>query len=164
MATTFKSAVLESKLTINEELGGANVVGQVAIIDDLNETIKIDSGSTPDGAYAFTADKAMTGSVVTIDFLDALVDTEGNTITMTTQRVRAIKFKAPTTNAGSTTITYGASNPLLIGGAAFKWILSPGQSILCYLENDGEVIDATHCNVDCTGTNNDILEFAIVCG
>lgn len=164
MATTFKNALLESKLTINMELGGDNVAGQKAIIDDLNETLVIDSGSTPDGAYAFTDNLTMTGSEVNIDFLDALVDMEGNTITMAAQAVRAIKFKAPSTNAGNITIDSGATNALLLGGASFSWILTPGQSLLCYLESDGVVIDATHCNVGATGTNNDVLKYAVVCG
>ena len=164
MATTFVSALLESKLTLNMQLGGDNVSGQEVVVDDLNESLRINSASTPDGAYGFTLDHVLTAGTDTIDFLDALVDLEGNTITMTGQKVRVIKFKAPTANSGSTTITFGASNPLLLGGAAFSWILSAGQSILAYLENDGVTIDATHCNVDVSGTEADVLEIAIVCG
>jgi hypothetical protein len=164
MATTLNKAIVESKITMAVTMGNVGLSGETDTLDDFNESIILNSGSTPDAAYGFFKRATMTGSAVTVDFLDALVDPEGNTITMSAQKVRAIKFKAPTTNAGSTTITYGATNPLLIGGAAFKWILSPGQSLLAYLENDGEVIDATHCNVDCTGTNNDLLDIAVVCG
>lgn len=164
MATTFKNAVLDSKLTVTQELGAAHVDGQRIIIDDLDEHIVIDSGSTPDGAYAFSGHTAMTGSAVTLDFLDALVDTEGTTITMTGQKVRAIKFKNPAANTGGITITGGASNGLLLFGTAGSVVLTPGASLLLYLENDGVTIDATHCNVDCTGTNLEYLDWCAVCG
>jgi hypothetical protein len=163
MATTFKSAVLESKLTINQELGGAHVDGQKVVTDDLNETLVIDSGSSPDGAYAFNAHLAMTGSAVTIDLLDALVDLEGNTITMTAQKVRAIKFRNPST-ANTVTITGGATNANLIFGTAGSIILGVGASVLLYLADSGVVIDATHCNIDATGTNGQYLDYALVCG
>lgn len=164
MATTFKNAIVESKITVNQELGAAHVDGQKVVIDDLNETIKIDSGSTPDGAYAFAGHLAMTGSAVTIDLLDAQVDTEGTTITMSAQKVRALKFKNPSTNTGSITITGGASNGYLFAGTAGSVILTPGSSVLFYLENDGVTIDATHCNIDATGTNLEYLDYLVICG
>lgn len=164
MATTFKSAIIESKITINEELGGAHVDGQQVVVDDLNETIKIDSGSTPDGAYSFSKHLAMTGSAVTIDMLDAQVDTEGTTITMSGQKIRAIKFKNPAANTGSITIVGASSNGLLIFGAAGSVVLTPGASLLLYLENDGVTIDATHTNIEATGTNGEYLDYVVVCG
>jgi hypothetical protein len=164
MASTFSKAIMDSKLSIVMNLGGVGASGEVDTLNDLDETVIINSASTPDGAYGFVKRVTGTGSAVTIDFLDALADVEGNVITMAAQKVRAIKFKAPTTNAGNTTITVGATNALLLGGAAFSWILSPGQSLLAYLENDGVTIDATHCNVDVTGTLSDVLDVAIVCG
>jgi len=163
MATTFKSAVLESKLTINQELGASHVDGQKVTTDDLNETIVIDSGSSPDGAYAFNAHLAMTGSAVTIDLLDALVDLEGNVITMTAQKVRAIKFKNPST-ANTVTIVAAASNGNLIFGASGSVVLGVGASLLLYLADTGVVIDATHCNLEATGTNGQYLDYALVCG
>jgi hypothetical protein len=148
---------------VNQELGGAHVDGQKAVIDDLNETVLIDSGSTPDGAYAFSGHVAMTGSAVTIDMLDAQVDTEGNTITMSGQKIRAIKFKNPST-ANTVTITAGASNGLLIFGTAGSVILDAGASVLLYQASAGITIDATHCNIDCTGTNGQYLDYVVVCG
>jgi len=163
MATTFKSAIVESKVTVNQELGAAHVDAQKIIIDDLNETIKIDAGSTPDGAYAFAGHVAMTGSAVTIDMLDAQVDTEGTTITMSAQKIRAIKFKNPST-ANTVTITGGASNGLLIFGTAGSVILDAGASVLLYQASAGITIDATHCNIDVTGTNGQYLDYIVVCG
>jgi hypothetical protein len=165
MATTFKNAVLESKLTCNMELGGDNVAGQKAVIDDLNETLVIDSGSTPDGAYALTDNKTLTGGTDTILLFNGIADLEGNTITLTGQKVRAIKFQCPTTNnAGGVTITYGASNPYLLLGTAWKMILTPGMSVLVYCENDAVTLDATHTQIDVTGTAADVLKWVAVFG
>lgn len=163
MATTFKTAVLESKLTITQELGGAHVDGQRVVTDDLDEHVLLDSASTPDAAYAFNGHLAMTGSIVTLDLLDALTDIEGNVITMTGQKVRAVKFSNPST-ANTVTIVGGASNGLLLWGAAGSIILGVGSSVLTYLASSGVTIDATHCNIDCTGTNGQYLDYVIVCG
>lgn len=164
MSTTFKNALIESKFTISVELGGDNVTGQPVTISALNEQVTINSGTTPDGAYCFTDKLPMTGSAVSMDFLDGLIDIEGNTITMTGQKVRAVKFKNPSTNTGNITIVGAASNGLLLFGAAGSIVLTPGTSILLYLENDGVTIDATHCMVEATGTNLDSLHYAVVIG
>lgn len=163
--TTFKNAVLESKLTVNMELGGDNAAGQKIVIDDLNETLVIDSASTPDGEYALTDNKILTGGTDTILLFNGITDVEGNTITLTGKKVRAIKFQVPTTNnASGVIITYGAANPYLLLGSAWKMILTPGMSVLVYCENDAVTLDSTHTQIDVTGTVSDVLKWIAIFG
>lgn len=164
MATTFKRAIIESKITVYQELGNTHVDGQPVTVNDLNDYHNLDSSTTPDAAYAFAGHLAMTGSAVTIDLLDAQVDTEGNTITTSAQKLRAVKFRNPSTNTGNITITAGASNGNLFLGTGGSIILTPGSHMLLYLENDGVTIDATHCNIDATGTNAEYLDYIFIYG
>lgn len=164
MATTFKNALLELKLTVTQELSGQHVDGQQVTIDDLNTIVTLNPGTTPDAAYAFSGHTLMTGSAVTLDFLDGLVDTEGSTITLAAgQKVRAIIFKNPSTT-NNVTITGGASNGLLLWGTDGSVILGPGDVVASYLNSNGVTIDATHCNVDATGTNGQYLDWIVVIG
>lgn len=164
MATTFVSALLELKLTVTQQLGGTHVDGDEIKIDDLNTIVTLNSGSTPDAEYAFSGHTAMTGSAVTLDFLDGLVDTEGNTITLAAgKKVRAIIFKNPS-STNTVTITGGASNGLLLWGASGSVILDAGSVVASYLVSNGVTIDATHCNVDATGTNGQYLDWVAVIG
>lgn len=164
MATTFKNAILDLKLVVNQELGNTPVIGEPMKIDHLNTYKVLDAGSTPDGEYAFSGHTAMTGSAVTLDFLDGLVDTEGSTITLAAgKKVRAIMFKNPSAT-NNVTIVGGASNGLLLWGAAGSIILGPGDVNVSYLGSNGVTIDATHTNVDCTGTNGQYLDWIAVIG
>jgi hypothetical protein len=164
MATLFKSAIVESKVTATVELGGNNVSGRRARILGLNEVIKLCSGSEPDGAYVFTKDVTLTGGQDIIDTYDSLVDIEVNTITMTGQKMRVVKFKAPSTNIGTVQLINHPTNGYLIFSPLFYSNLSPGQSILIFLNDDAPVVSATSCNIQALGTLNDKLEYIMIFG
>ena len=164
MATLFKSAIVESKITANVELMGNHVDGRRVKLNNFNEVIKLCSGSDPDGAYVFAGELTMTGSAQTIDLYDSLVDVEGNTVTMTGQRLRAVKFKAPSTNLGLVYMINHPTNGYLIFPTVWTWQIGAGQSILCFLDSIAPVVDSSHCNIQVTGTENDKLEYIMVFG
>lgn len=107
--------------------------------------------------------KALSGGAATID-LTSLTGTNGASVDFSTLKVQFFKFKNPSTNANSITVTYGASNPYLLGGSGFKWILTPGAEIqgMCY-EGSPDV-DSTHKTIDLSGTGSQTLQVTLVAG
>lgn len=155
---------LESNLSIHGKLQGDNMSAKDVLVDGTNDILQLSSATTPDVEYAATDDLVMTGSAQQIDLLDGLTDPEGIALALNTKLVRAIKFRAKSTNTGNITITEGSSNGYELLGDAFKFILKPGQHVLIYLASGAPAIGSTATNIDVTGTLNDVLEYSLIAG
>jgi nitrogen fixation protein FixH len=107
--------------------------------------------------------KALSSGAGTID-LTALTGTNGATVDLTGLKVQVAKFKNPAANANPITVTFGASNAYLLGGSAFKWILSPGQEITIFGNDAAPDVSSTAKNIDISGTGAQALECSIVAG
>ena len=106
--------------------------------------------------------QALTAGAATID-LTALTGTNGAAVDFTGLKVQAAKFINPVGNAAMT-ITFGATNPYLLGGTAFKWILSAGQELLVYLNDASPDVASGAKNIDISGTLAQSLTCVLVAG
>lgn len=164
MATSVRLAVLTSNLTIYARPGADNAQA-IDHMFGIDENINFTSSTTPDVDSApYSKNLTLTGSTDNMDLYDGLVDPEGNAMALNGKRVRAIKFLAPSTNTGNVTITEAASNGYELLGDAFKFILTPGQSILINCDSDSPVISSTVTNIAYSGTLNDILKVVAIFG
>lgn len=107
--------------------------------------------------------KALSAGAATID-LTALTGTNGASVTFSGLKVQCWKFKNPSTNANSITVTFGASNAYLLGGTAFKWVLSPGQEICGYGYDATPDVSGSTKDIDISGTGSQALEVSLVAG
>lgn len=107
--------------------------------------------------------QALTASAATID-LTALTGTKGAAVNLTGLKVQLARFINPTTNANSITITVGASNGYLLGGAGWKWILAPGQEITFRGYDQAPDVGASAKTIDLSGTGSQVLRCMIVAG
>jgi hypothetical protein len=165
MALTTRQAILTSNLTVYFQTGADNVKVEDHVINGVDETVNFNSASTPDVDSApYSKILTLSGGTDNIDLYDGLVDPEGNALSLNGKKVRAVKFQAPTTNTGNVTITEAASNGYELLGDAFKMILTPGQSVLVYCENDAPTISSTVTNIAYSGTLNDKLKVVAIFG
>lgn len=107
--------------------------------------------------------KALSSGTATID-LSALVGTNGATVDLAGLKVQIFKVKNTATNANPITITFGASNPYLLGGSAFKWILQPGQEMMLVGNDATPDVGSGSKTIDLAGTGAQTLEVCIVAG
>lgn len=156
---------LSSLLTITEtlQLALANAGKENVVFDGHNTVLVMNATTTPPALQHATFQAALTAGAATID-LTALPGTQG-TVVGTGQKVRACFFRNPATNANPITIKFGAANPYLLLGAAWSMVLTPGQFVgPIYLKDGAPAIDATHKNIDLSGTGAQALDCVIVLG
>lgn len=158
---------LESKIQVEEELAtnvpAAQAASRKVTHSLFNESATLTSATTPPVTQCAFFEQALTAGAATID-LTALPGTNGAVVNGNGLRVRAAKFKNKTSNANPITIKFGASNPYNLLGASWQVILSPGQSVLVYADDDAPAIAAGAKNIDLSGTAAQVLEVALVIG
>ena len=165
MGQTVRLAVLTSNLTVFCRSGSDNMAARDEIINGADENLNFTTQTTPDVDSApYSKNLTLTGGTDNLDLYDGLTDPEGNAISLNGKRVRAVKFLAPSTNAGGITITEAASNGYELLGDGFKMILLPGQSVLVNLASGAPAISATLTNIAYLGTLNDILKVVAIFG
>jgi hypothetical protein len=100
--------------------------------------------------------------------LTSLAGPSGTTITFDGLKVQLVKIKCPATNSGGVTFDVGAANGYNLFGADNASNESievmPGGAELRYIPNNGEDVDATHKNIDITGTGTDVFQIELVAG
>jgi hypothetical protein len=157
----------ETKLTVIETLGvnvpDVDVANARIVHNAFNTNLSLNGTSSPPVTKVVATQKALAAGVGTLD-LTALVGTNGAVVDLSTLKVQAVKFRNPSTNANAITVTFGAANPYLLGGAAWKFILEPGMEIVVYGNDKTPDVDSTHKNIDLAGTLVQALDVVIVAG
>lgn len=128
-----------------------------------NTTAALTSSTTPPVTMTASFQKALSSGAATID-LTSLTGTNGSTVDFTGLKVQVVKFRNPAANGNAITVTYGASNPHLLGGTAFKWVLSPGQEILIYTNDASPDVGSSSKNIDISGTGSQAIDCQFVAG
>lgn len=151
-------------MTMTETLtSSVTGVSQPRVVHDaFNQSVTLNSTTTPDAEYVSSGTQALTAGAYTLD-LTALPGVGGGTQTFTGKKLRAYLFGNVSTNSGTFTFTVGGSNPHTIG-TNWKETLLPGQYVLKYMYTAGETIDATHKNLAVTGTGTESFVFQLVAG
>lgn len=156
-----KATAVET-LTSNVPAAAAN--GKAITHSGYNEADAVLTGSTtPPVTTCAHFSKALVAGVATID-LTALTGTNGAAVDMTGLKIQFFKFKNPITNANPITVTFGAANPYLLGGAAWKYILQPGQWIAGFGNDATPDVAAGAKNIDISGTGTQALQVSLDAG
>lgn len=161
------SAKYRSEVTVSETIATnvPDVLATKAVIvhDQFNKTATIDASSTVPATKTASFQKALSTGAATID-LTALVGSNGAAVDFTGLKVQLAKFRNPSTNANGITVTFGASTPYLLLGAAFKFILLPGQEITIYGNDAAPDVSGSLKMIDLAGTGSQALDVILVAG
>ena len=156
-ATSVSSTRLDSNLTVYEDIV-SNTINQNLTHNSLNESVNY-----KDGAPRHDVDLVYSDTVKNTQTVDltSLVNTLGQALDLTAQRVVAVKFKSRLTNAGTIQIEPGAANGYDLLGATFKITLEPAQSLLFKCDTMLDVIGATDKTLLFT-CGNDTLDLILI--
>lgn len=106
---------------------------------------------------------ALTAGAATID-LTNLTATGGGALSLSGLKIRVIKFKCPTGNAGNMTIAKGASNGWAPIGSTFSQVIPPGGEVTIYQPSGGTAVGSGAKNLDCSGTGTDTVNVTFGAG
>lgn len=154
-----------SSLTVRETLETSVPAASDAeiLLNGFDTNSPLNSSSTPTATKVSAQTVALVAAAKTID-LTALTGTNGAAIDGTGLKVVACKFQNPSTNANNIIAKFGASNAYLFGNdAAWKVRLEPGDEVLFKFAAN-PAIDATHKNIDLSGTGTQALNVVLVLG
>lgn len=152
--------------TITESPSGPFIdPNNATIANIMRRSQTLDAVTTPRATKYSCFQKALSAGSGTID-LTSLPDNNGLAAAVTFSGLRIAKaiFRNPSTNGNAITITFGASNPHLLGGSGWKVILLPGEVWEYTGYQTGEAIDATHKTWDLSGTGAQALDVFLVAG
>ena len=130
-----------------------------------NRTATLNASSTPPASKMASFQKALSAGAATID-LTALTGTNGATVDFTGLKMASVKFQNPATNANAITVKAGAATAYLIGGAAWSWILQPGDEFLWEsgVVNAAPTVSGSLKSIDLAGTGSQALNVIMVAG
>lgn len=162
------SALIGMQLTVRESVsvdaaGYVNATQNAVTFDGGNLSTTLSPSTTPPVTVAAVGSQAMTAGAATID-LRALTGVNGVAVDLNGLKPRAILFENPVANANAITIAKGASNGYTGLGAAFSYVLQPGQKALFYCAASGTAVSATVKTFDISGTGTQALKYQIVAG
>lgn len=133
----------------------------------LNTSQDLNASSVPPVTKATAYQVALTAGAATID-LTSLPNKDGvaGQVNFTGLKVQVYKFRNKSTNLNTITLTFGASNPYLLHGAAWKYILGPNEEMTFKGFDNANMpdVDSTHKNIDVAGTGTDTLEVELSAG
>ena len=121
------------------------------------------AATTPPLSKHAAFQQALDGGAATIE-LTALPGFNSATVDGSGLKVQAFKARNPSTNANSIALTFGAANPYLLAGVAWKVILEPGMEVLIYGNDKTPDIAAGAKNIDLAGTGVQALDVEILMG
>jgi len=162
MATTVKECNIKSVLEVVEDLS-KSTLSDDQVTHNLEDVIKLHSGSTPDAELVYSGNVALTIGAATLDLKD-ITNAEGDTIVTEGKTIRAIKVKATSTNANALTLTEGASNGYELFGDGWTIALEAGDHFLAYLGSNAPAISDTVKTIDLSGTGAQSVDVIIVFG
>jgi hypothetical protein len=160
------SALLTVIETLETNVAFANSTLKKITHDGLNQSMTLNSGTTPPAVLVAAYEKAMSAGTATID-LTSLPQSGGlaaGTITAATYKLQALLIKNKAANTGTITVTKGASNGYQLAGATFTMPLKPGQWMLFFGNDLADDVDGTHKTIDISGTGAEILQIVAVFG
>ncbi len=138
--------------------------GAIVTHSGFNKSAALTSATTATPVTKVAAFQAtLSGGLLTID-LTSLTGTNGVAVTFSGLKIQAYKFANPSTNANSITVAAGASNGYLLGGAAFSWILAPGQEIMGFTNDASPDVAGGAKTIDLSGTLVQALNVILVAG
>lgn len=143
--------------TLNPAASVPNVVHK-----GFNVSKTLNGTSTPTVTKVVAAKIALVAGAKTVD-LTSLTGTNGATKDFSTLKVRSVLIVNPDGNSGDMVFTFGASNGYLLMGTGWKITLKPGDAFENYLTG-APTVDATHKNIDVTGTGTEQFEIEMVAG
>lgn len=162
VAVTYGSTVTTAE-TLATNVPAASSNGKTVTHNGYNSSKSLTGATTPPVTQAAYFLKALVAGAGTID-LTALVGTNGAAVDGTGLKVQVAKFENPSTNANPITVTFGAANPYLLGGAAWKFILQPGMEITVYGNDATPDVGGSTKNIDIAGTLTQALKCSIIMG
>lgn len=149
--------------TIETNAPAISAVDNTITQNGFNTTAVLNAGSVQPATDDAFFNKALSSGAATID-LTALTGTNNRVVDGTGLKVQFAKFINPATNANQMTLTFGASNPYLLMGAAWKIILQPGQEFAFRGYDATPDVGSGAKNIDIAGTGSQALQVAIVVG
>ncbi len=148
-----------------ETFDGALSGDSTASFGPLNETLTTyTASSTIPVTKHSEGTKLLSTGAGTFDLTQLPGKTADETVNGTGLKVQFAWFRNPATNANAITITFGASNPYLLKGSAFKMILQPGQSDKFFGDDATPDVGGSSKTIDIAGTGSQGLEYLIVMG
>lgn len=125
------------------------------------------TGSVSQGAITKCAifSKALSGGSATID-CTSLTGTNGATVDLTGLKIQVMKFKNPSTNANTISVTKGASNGLGVttSGTSFTVPIAPGAEWTYYGNESTPDVGSGAKTFDLSGTGSQTLEVTLLAG
>lgn len=149
--------------TLATNVPAAATGGKSVTHNGYNTSATLNASSTPPATQCAYFSKALSSGAATID-LTALTGTNGSTVDFTGLKVQCAKFKNPSTNANPITVTFGAATGYLLGGAAWKFILSPGMEIVVFGNDATPDVTSLLKHIDLAGTGSQALQVSLVAG
>lgn len=148
-----------NKLTeeVASPTGGVNVF-DYSLPDEL---IRVGPGTSPSGSQVWAGTVALTAGAATVA-LTTLARAGRTALDLTGLRVLGYVIK----NMGSATMTFkgGATNPYAIFVGTTGHTVKAGGLIMQFEPTGFGTVDATHLNVDVTGTGTDSFILGLVAG
>lgn len=141
----------------------ANATKNQVTHDGLNTNLTLNATSTPPASLHAAFKQLLTAGAASL-ILTALVGTNGITVNGNGLKIRAVKFKAATSNVNPITVKFGGANPYNLFGSAWQVVLSPGQELTAYFADAAPVIGAGANQIDLAGTGTQELDCEIVIG
>ncbi len=158
----------DSKLTTVETFTGDYVSPGDATMttSGLNESDSFTaSTSVPVTKYA-AFQQAMTAGTATINLAALPGVTAEEVVNLTGLKVQILKLRSLATNGNKITVAKGGSSGygLCASGDTWSIVLSPGQSVLFFLDEAAPDVAGGARTIDLTGTLAQVLEVHVVAG
>lgn len=155
-----------SQINAVETSGGAFVgTDNTVTVNGMNRTESLTASTSVPVTTQTAFQKALSAGAGTIDLTD-LPDHNGvaSEIDGTGLKLQVAKFANPSSNANSITVTFGASDPYLLAGSAWKVILQPGQEVTFFLNEAAPNIASNAKDIDIAGTGSQVLNVQLIMG
>ncbi len=125
----------------------------------------LSSTSTPAVTKCAIFSKALSGGSATID-CTSLTGTNGATVDFSGLKIQVMKFKNPSANANTISVTKGASNGLGVttSGTSFTIPIAPGAEWTYYGNESTPDVGSGAKTFDLSGTGSQALECTLVAG
>lgn len=163
ISVSYRNDVTVAQTLDSASTPSANADKRVITHQAFNDTLTLNSGSTPDVTKMAAFTKALSAGAATID-LTALTGTNGATVNGNGDKVRIFKAINPSSNANSITLTEGASNGYELAGNGWTVVLQPGQHFTFYADEDAPTIGGSAKTIDLAGTGSQTLNVMVVMG
>jgi len=129
--------------------------------EEYTDTHTLTSATTPPVTQCADWREALTDGAATVD-LTAMTGTNGATIVGTGLKVQGLKVK--NLGANTLTLTFGASNPYNLLGAAFVIVLAQNQEFAFYGNDATPDIASGAKEIDLSGTGTQTSEWSVIVG